>query len=722
MYRLALVVLLVIGLIGCSGGDNGSEPVTRAAKASENYDFLKADSLLRAQIKTDSTAKAPYLAGVNKERQLMLWDALEYYLEALTRDVKYAPGYAGMSRVFSLLGSPILAADAARTNAELSGTDLDAWVMSANAYIDAGQFGEAQRALAQAQTAGLASDAAALIKARMEFLRHEYQAAETDAATPVTTLAGSQALARYLEVKGWTDSAAAVSRGIFEEESSHDALVEYFFRALRTGRLYDARTVIAEMRKRDKSDILPRVAEIFYYDHIGEYAIAREASMRLAEVQPVALSTYAYMNHVGNRAVNLSLSGTAGDELMAYIAVNKVHPIVAQYAVYRRIVPRVRMMASPAAVIALDSVSMIPMRSEVEWQAWYAFALETARNFNNVGDSLPTFAQFTSAWNEHPALWTAFAATRMGFSPLKAIQAESLLTKILAKDQYFKPAFDSLWVMYRFVGEFGKAAEIFGKYPHFAEIYPVAGLQQAIALAESGRVAEAVTAAERVLPKVGGNQKLMDLLARALVRAGGGPEAAALLDKALAADPKNPDLLMIAARVACDIGDCKKALEFAEQGLKIEPKNQWLVTEKARATFDTGDQEAGLKALNDELNASPFNAQALIYLSRRMAQLNQNAAQAQDLGRQAIIAAPLPLRATINMAYVYELTGRHDLARGAANMALQVYPNDAEAYYLLGRAMYNEKKPEAKENLLKAVQFGVKGDALRDAQAMLQRM
>jgi hypothetical protein len=689
----------------------------------DGYRFDEADSLFTALTLKDSTSpRAYFLAGENKEHQLLLWDALDLYLKALSLDAKFSPAYGGMSRVFGRLNSPVLAADAARTFAQLTETDVDLWMASASAYIDAGQFTEAQNSIAQAEKAGLSADAVTLLKARMEFLRHNYAAAESAAALAVNSTAGRRALADFLESHGYADSATSISRALFKEDGSHAALMDYFFRALRNGYWYDARHAIAEMKKRDKSGVLAQAASVLYLDGSGDYAGGREAAQELKELRPLALSTYAYLIQVGSRTANLTMSGEAGEELMAVIDFRQKHPILRQYALYKRMIPRIRLMAPPAAIITLDTVTMIPMRSEVDFQAWYAYALELMGPFGGTGDSLPSFEEFTTAWGGHPAMWTAFAATRMGFSPVAAAKAETILVSILQRDAHFKPAFDSLYALYGFMSEFGKRAAIFEKYPHFVEHYPVEGMQQAIALAAVDRKDEAVAIAEKVLPMVKGCSSLLGDLTQIMVHRGEAMAAMALVEKALAMDKKNVDLLTLAARVACDNGDCKRGLEYAEEGLESEPENRRLIAERGRGMFDSGDQEGGLKVLDEQENSGKGTSESLLYLSRRMAILNKDPNRAQDLARQAMITAPLSQRASINLAYVYLATGRYDLGRGAAKSAANLYLNDPEAYYLLGKAMYLEKKPEAKENLLKAVQFGIKGDALQDTQAMLQRL
>jgi predicted Zn-dependent protease len=253
-------------------------------------------------------------------------------------------------------------------------------------------------------------------------------------------------------------------------------------------------------------------------------------------------------------------------------------------------------------------------------------------------------------------------------------------------------------------------------------LYPEEAIRHAIMMTELGRGDEAIVEAEKGMPQESGNTVLIDRLTRALVRRGFISQARALVDRVIAREPKNPDLLAIAARVACDQGDCTAALKLTEEGLDIESDHRALRTERGRAMFDSGDIDGGLKQLEDAATEEVGNADGLLYLSRRMAQQNKDQVRAQDFARQAVLASPMYKRANINLAYVYLLTGRPELARGAAQTALKQYPHDAEAYFLLGKALATENKPEAKEMLQAAVQNGLIGEPLKEAQTLLQRM
>ncbi|MCM2272993.1 MAG: hypothetical protein NDJ18_10630 [candidate division Zixibacteria bacterium] len=722
MTRFLSLGAFLLLLTGCSGSSStgGSDDFSRGTNAINDYRFNESDSLLSSLEKEDSiSARAAYLVGLSKERQLLLWDAMEHYLRATTRDQGYAPAFGGLARVYSALGSEVVAADVGRRFAELSKSDPEAWAMYASLLISAGQLPEANRALGQAEAAGYPSDASSLIKARLAFARHDISAADAASAVAVNSPSAKRALADYLEDRGFADSAIAISRAIFEDDRSHVAMIEHFFRSLRVGYLTEARQMIRDMEKRDKTTILPRAAWALYYDGAQDWANGLTAVYQLQEVRPAALSTVAYLYDIAARSVNLTVAGSASEELMANVEALRMHPMTKQYAIYRRISPRVRLMLPPVAVVSLDSVKVAAIRGELEYQAWYAFALE---QWQKVDDTLPSFSSFVEPWGNDPAHWTAFASTRLGFNPIKAITAESLLTTVLTDHPNFRPAFDSLSEMYLFVADFAKAAALFEQYPHYAQIYPDEAIRQGIALAEAGRGDDAVTAALRGLDQSAGKSMLLDRLARALARRGFSTQARRVVEKALTYRADDPDLLAIAARLACDLAECDKALELIETGLDKEPTHKALRAEKGRALFDSGSEEEGLKLLDDIVMNEGGNGDALLYLSHRLAKLNKDPNKAQDLARQAILACPLYKRANINLAQVYLMTGRPELARGAAKTALSQFQHDAEAYFLLGKALATENDPEAKEVLQLAKRHGLAGDPLKEAEALLQRM
>lgn len=722
MTRFLSLGAFLFMLAGCSGSSStgGSDAFSRGEDAINDYRFHESDSLLTVLEKNDSTsARAAYLVGLSKEHQLLLWDAMEHYLRATTRDGGYAPAFGGLARVYSALGSEVVAADVGRRFAELSKSDPEAWAMYASLLISAGQLPEANRAVGQAEAVGYPKEASAFIQARLAFARHDIAAADASAAMAVNSTSARRAFADYLEDRGFADSAIAISRALYNDDKSHDAMIEHFFRSLRVGYLTEAREMIREMERRDKTTILPRAAWTLYYDAAQDWTNGLTAVYQLQEVRPAALSTVAYLYDIGARSVNMTVAGSASEEMMANVEVLKFHPMLKQYAIYRRISPRVRLMIPPVAVMSLDSVKVAAIRGELEFQAWYAFALE---QWQKVDDTLPSFATFVEPWGNDPARWTAFASTRMGFNPIKAITAETLLTKVLAAQPNFRPAFDSLSEMYLFVADFTKAAALFEQYPHFSQVYPDEAIRQAIALAEAGRGDEAVTAAERGIAQSAGKSMLLDRLARALVRRGFIPQARTLIEKAATYNADDPDLLAIAARLACDLAECDKALGLIETGLDKEPNHKALRAEKGRALFDSGSEEEGLKLLDDIVMNEGGNGDALLYLSNRMAKLNKDPNRAQDLARQAILACPLYKRANINLAQVYLMTGRPELARGAAQTALTQFQHDAEAYFLLGKALAAENDPGAREVLQQAKQNGLAGDPLREAEALLQRM
>src|SRR5512140_3715914 len=210
---IAALFLLAALLAGCSEdtapGTSGS--ADRIFKAVDKYQFNTADSSFAKLIIQDSTSPSSYYGrGFSYERQLMLIDAMNYYLQALQRDSNYAPAYTGLAHVYTWLGAEVEAADAAGRAATLLKTDPDAWLTLANALIAHRQFTEANQALQQAEATGVNPKVVALIQARAAFLQNDHateQSLMARAAGNEDSKAYLTALADYYEVRGLSDSA-----------------------------------------------------------------------------------------------------------------------------------------------------------------------------------------------------------------------------------------------------------------------------------------------------------------------------------------------------------------------------------------------------------------------------------------------------------------------------------------------------------------------------------
>jgi hypothetical protein len=76
----------------------------------------------------------------------------------------------------------------------------------------------------------------------------------------------------------------------------------------------------------------------------------------------------------------------------------------------------------------------------------------------------------------------------------------------------------------------------------------------------------------------------------------------------------------------------------------------------------------------------------------------------------------------MNLSYVYFQTGRYDLSRGEALKASQSRKDEPEPFFRVGMAMFMEEKEEARENLEKAIELGLKGEKLEIARQTLQKL
>jgi tetratricopeptide (TPR) repeat protein len=142
---------------------------------------------------------------------------------------------------------------------------------------------------------------------------------------------------------------------------------------------------------------------------------------------------------------------------------------------------------------------------------------------------------------------------------------------------------------------------------------------------------------------------------------------------------------------------------------------------KARAFYGLGRKDDSYKLFDSILAVDSYDPYGSLLYSRVLAEENKNPDKAQNLARQAVLISDPTQQPTLNLAYVYLKTGRPDLATGAGMRGVEMYPQDPEAYFLLGWAQSAANKPGAKENLQKAISLGLTGTQLQAAKELLAK-
>jgi tetratricopeptide (TPR) repeat protein len=92
------------------------------------------------------------------------------------------------------------------------------------------------------------------------------------------------------------------------------------------------------------------------------------------------------------------------------------------------------------------------------------------------------------------------------------------------------------------------------------------------------------------------------------------------------------------------------------------------------------------------------------------------------MAQRALVMVPPDLFPAKNLARVRLIMRHYRDSREACLRAAIIAPNDPEVWYMMGICLLNEKLPNAKENLQKAITLGLAGDDLVQAQEALRRL
>jgi superkiller protein 3 len=179
--------------------------------------------------------------------------------------------------------------------------------------------------------------------------------------------------------------------------------------------------------------------------------------------------------------------------------------------------------------------------------------------------------------------------------------------------------------------------------------------------AERNDAAHALPDAERVVALEPENTRGRLLLATILVREGRCPAAAEQLEKVIAAEPANSEALSLLARAYQCAGRGEEAVAARKRFAEL-------------AKGDHTQREGGVRADH------------LVREARKLAQEGQPNAALLRL-KEALDLDPENDGAYTQLAKIHFSAGRYEIAREAAERALQHNPYQSDALYVLGRAL-----------------------------------
>jgi tetratricopeptide (TPR) repeat protein len=686
----------------------------------DKFEFAQADSAFLNLEKTDSTSlKGPYGRGLVMERKLQWYDALNAYLKLADRDPSFYPALEGAARIYRLLGEYPEIVPALAQCAKIMPTEALPRLRLAQADIDAGQFGDAAKALDTAVALGTDQKVAELVRAKMFLLQGQPEPAEQIGGKALAAPGSSPdyflAAADYLEARGYIDSAIAMSRRSQTEGADNfDSRLCHFQRCLRTGYLTEARGTIDDIRSQDKSGIVTTGLEQFYSWAANDLRLADLAGNTYVNLAGGSFSS-AMFDADSRRVIgNHTAAGGELQDVSVLISKVKTAPEFVEYMRFRVALKLAGLTDKVGAISKLELVT--------SWRGnLREFKLTLTENkyltgqfdaYNALRDSILQLRGDRSDWLTGLGDVSSNPAIRLYGD------AEKYYRKALELSPTYRPAFESYVRMFTGQRQFDKALGLFSQYPFFAAFYPELAIKRAVCLASGNKVDEALSLFEQNFPYLKGDMATFDEFKQSLAQTG----AADAVDKTFAilnrVDPDDPDAMIRQAGHYLEAANNQAALDLAE---KVAARDTTLTNAevlKARALYGLGQRQQAIDLFEKVLAKEDGNVEANIAFSRLLASEKIDPKRAGNLARMALVYDHT-IRAQMNLCYVYGELGRNDLCRGEALKAIGNFPNEPEPLFYLGLAMSREGSPEARKNLEKAIAMGLRGDNLKTAQDIL---
>ena len=727
---LLVIPALAVGLMSsaCSRRQPPEPEVFREGlQALQRYDWVAAENRFRqlSQVEPESPWGAFGVALV-RERQLLTFDALHELMRLTAEWPSFPPAHKHMVRLYQWADEPERALSEALLYADLRPSDLGAYVLVARAALAMDDLEQAAAALERARDleTGDRSDIVALAAAQYLFRIGQVDSAvsivQRVTAGTVREPAVAAELAAFYETSGRVDSALYWGRQAVDlSEEPHDAAVDQFFRALRLGCLTEARRIRDWFAAGDTSGLVASALTVHYELAAERAYAAAKAAVRWREAQG-PYYTPVYYDIQARWLTHDAISIAADREQLPIIM--KRDSALEQFRDFME--GRMALKFAPYTNIPTD---LVLLRKSGAWQEGLRdyrlaeiYLLEATGNSDSADGVVGTF---TGDQLRRPdwltGLGDIYAVPRVG----RREKAESAYRKALDIDSLYRPAF-SHWVAMLMRGRHWQAAvSLFGRYPHFSRLYPEDAVTLGVCYARMGEWDRAADLWRANLPMLSCQVGRWDELITLCTEQGQFDMADELVELLLKLQGENPDAFEVAARYRLRREAYAQALATAERGLALDSSHVGLGAIRAAALYRTGKKEEALERFSALLERAPGDVRLMMLYSRVAVEDPRRRGMAMNLARSAVFYGGRNVETLLNLCAVYWEVKRYDLVRGEARKAVKLDDYNPMAHYWLGKAQYRLDNPaEARKELSRAVELGLRGDALREARRLLERL
>lgn len=726
-YLTILILLLIIG--GCTQKSPLSEAeqlFNEAVQLTEDYKFEEAREKFIKLSELEPNEPAGYFGmGLIYEKQFLFYDALEVYMTIKITRPTFTPALEGCWRLFDYFDLYDEELQLAVAYNKVLPEQPESKLMLARVFIKSPTPLRAVSFLDTALIMGGNQDIIDLVRGQYYITDHKPDSGElyyqsglsgSDPAPEVLMEA-----AYYLEKKGLIDSALAMSRKAINKEMAYSVWFDHFQLAIRNQYFNDAWRVIRKFKEAGVSEEVVNTLETFYYFATRDFTPSRH---NLEKMNVYAKNTMSLLMY------DIEIRGNYGDEMtmmqnyesvLEMLRKRDAEPEYADLIVYLVTMLYTDVMTDMAAVMRIESVSTRYF-SKADYYLRYAYLYYRTGQEEEFNSKVKNIL---NSHSRHPNWLTGLGDIYKDPSVRRYEEAEKIYKEALEIDKWYRPAFESFVDLFLQLNKPDKAIKVFGKYPHFEENEPELSLLKAFCLIENNQTEKGMNL---FLDKVGylkGDLSWFKKVIKALYRMGSSSDKVRLADWLNENVQEDVEALNLASDIYCETKNYEKAKQAAEQALVLDSENMLASTMKARAIYYLGNTDEALKILKENSDKNKFHVENNIYLSRIMAIEGIEPNNAENLARKAVFDSNSAFKAWLNLCFVYFNTGRFDLSRGEATKLSRSHsddPEQPEAVFRWGMALYMEGDEEAGEKLQEAVDLGLRGESLTMAKETLKKI
>lgn len=715
MTKKMLLLSILICLASCSKSpqDKSADLSGQAFTAIDTYDFKTAEATLTKISEAEPASTVPlYGRALILQRKLLLYDALRDYVTLIEINPNDSEALRQSVRILIDLGHFDIAVNLATRLRDLLPSDPLARLTLADALILNAQYQLAIQAIAEAKEIGLVKSVADMAIARSYLGKHQFDSARTMASgaleNPTDQTVFYEQAANYFETLGLSDSAAVLSRKAADLGANHDARLAHFRRLLRLGYFSDARQVMQGIREQGSTGPTSSALKIIYSLAMGDANGARRAGDVYSSQTGLTLTGLFYEMKYMAAYGDMQTVDQNGIAIIAMLERDKPIQMFSDLLKFDVIAFQSYYSAPLASLKLLDE-------APGSYQGRKEIVLQRLHLLSSTGqpDAFEDGYERVMKFHESEAEWlTGLAKVCTHPSVRMDERAESLYRQALGKDRWNKPALQQLAAFLAKRDRFDDLFALLDSHKHLADQFADIPILTAQYLVQSGRFDKGLSQLEVSIAAASRDMRPYRTLATELTQ-WGNPEhlgrLASIVEKHSEGDVA---LMTLAAELRLKSGEFDAALKLAERAMEIDSTYLAAAGQKARALYDLGRSEQALKLFESIYKKDRFNAANNLQWSRTLANEKTDMDRAANLARQTVFETQGSLEALLNLSYVYYQSGRYDLSRGEALIASRKFRDSPQPLYRLGMAMHEEGKAEAADTLQKAIDKGLRGEAL----------